>query len=50
MTIKENTRPSVAAPERAMETAALSGAVICKAVDREAQGHKSRKPAFQRYA
>ena len=43
MTIKENTRPSVAAPERAMETAALSGAVISCDYSTTAAAGRQRK-------
>ena len=43
MTIKENTRPSVAAPERAMETAALSGAVIFCEYSTTAAAGRQRK-------
>ena len=43
MPIKENTRPSVAAPERAMETAALSGAVISCDYSTTAAAGRQRK-------
>lgn len=43
MTIKENTRPSVAAPERAMETAALSGAVVSCDYSTTAAAGRQRK-------
>lgn len=43
MTIKENTRPGAGTPERAMETAALSGAVISCDYSTTAAAGRQRK-------